>query len=188
MALRECVNALEMRKITFSSQECNQDSLSIQSPVSWQCSRILCYPAVFLTPWSTDLLKKLTGLQPIKKFPTFYETQMFITAFTSARYLSLSWTSSIQTIPLHSTSWSSILILSYLRLGLPSGLFPLRFPHQISVYASPLPHTRYIPRPSHSSSCSSSKKLRIVRWMYRVAISTCPLIALLFFSSFFSCF
>jgi len=27
----------------------------------------------------------------------------------------------------------------------------LRFPHQNPVYASPLPHTRYIPRPSHSS-------------------------------------
>ena len=26
----------------------------------------------------------------------------------------------------------------------------LRFPHQNLVYASPLPHTRYIPRPSHS--------------------------------------
>ena len=25
----------------------------------------------------------------------------------------------------------------------------LRFPHQNPVYASPLPHTRYIPRPSH---------------------------------------
>ena len=28
----------------------------------------------------------------------------------------------------------------------------LRFPHQNPVHASPLPHTRYIPRPSHSFS------------------------------------
>jgi hypothetical protein len=52
-------------------------------------------------------------------------------------------------IPL-STSWRSILILSsHLRLGLLSGL-SLRFPHQNAVYASPLPHTYYIPRPSYS--------------------------------------
>jgi hypothetical protein len=44
--------------------------------------------------------------------------------------MSLSWVSSIQSIPPLPTSWISILILSYhLRLGLPSGL-SLRFPHQ----------------------------------------------------------
>ena len=43
-----------------------------------------------LTPCSTVLLEKLTGLQLIKKFPTFYGTQRFITAFTSARHLFLS--------------------------------------------------------------------------------------------------
>ena len=34
------------------------------------------------------------GFQLVKKFPAFYETLMFITAFTSARHLSLSWASS----------------------------------------------------------------------------------------------
>jgi hypothetical protein len=38
-----------------------------------------------LTPWSTVLLEKLTGLQPDKKFPAFYGTRRFITAITSAR-------------------------------------------------------------------------------------------------------
>jgi hypothetical protein len=41
-----------------------------------------------LTPWSRVLLEKLTGLQPVKKFPAFYGTRRFITAFTSARHLS----------------------------------------------------------------------------------------------------
>ena len=44
----------------------------------------------FLTPWSRILLEKLTGFQPVKKFHAFYGTRRFITAFTSARHLSLS--------------------------------------------------------------------------------------------------
>ena len=43
-----------------------------------------------LTPWSRVLLEKLTDFQLVKKFPTFYGTQRFITAFTSAQHLSLS--------------------------------------------------------------------------------------------------
>jgi len=46
--------------------------------------------AYLLTPWSRVLLEKLTGLQLVKKFLTFYGTQRFITTFTSARHLSLS--------------------------------------------------------------------------------------------------
>ena len=34
-----------------------------------------------LTPFSTVLLKKLTGSQLVKKFPIFYGTRRFITAF-----------------------------------------------------------------------------------------------------------
>jgi hypothetical protein len=82
-----------------------------------------------LTPWSRVLLEKLTGLQLVKKFPAFYATRRFITALTSARHLSLSWASSIQTTHPHPTSQRSILILfSHLRLGLLSGLLPSGFP------------------------------------------------------------
>ena len=52
-----------------------------------------------LTPWSTVLLEILTGPQPVEKFPAFYGTRSFITAFTSARHLSLSWARSIQSMP-----------------------------------------------------------------------------------------
>jgi hypothetical protein len=42
------------------------------------------------TPCSRVLRETLTGLQLVKKFPAFYGTRMFITAFTIARHLSLS--------------------------------------------------------------------------------------------------
>ena len=82
-----------------------------------------------LTPWCRVLLEKLTGLQLVNKFPAFHGTRRFITALTSVRHPSLSWTSPIQFIYPHPTSWRSILILStHLRLGLPNGLFPSGFP------------------------------------------------------------
>ena len=75
--------------------------------------------------WRKVLLEKLTGLHLVKIFPAFYGNRSSITAFTSAHHLSLSWTSSIQSIAPHFTSWTSVLILSsHLRLGLPIGLFP----------------------------------------------------------------
>ena len=43
-----------------------------------------------LTPLSRVLLENLTVSQLVKKFPAFYGTRRFITAFTSARHLSLS--------------------------------------------------------------------------------------------------
>ena len=83
---------------------------------------------IIIIPWSGVLLEKLTGPQLVKKFPAFYGTRRFLTAFTSARHVSLSWAKSIQSMPPHSTSWRSILILSsHQRLCLPSGLFLLGF-------------------------------------------------------------
>jgi len=79
-----------------------------------------------LTPRSRFLLEQLTGSQLVKKFPAFYGTRSFITAFTSARQLYLSCTRSIQSISPHLASWTFILLLfSHLRLGVSSGLFPL---------------------------------------------------------------
>ena len=84
----------------------------------------------------------LIGSHLFKKFLAFYETWRFITAFTSALHLSVSWARSIKSVPLHPTSWRSILILfSYLCLGLPCILFPSGFPTK-TIYKSLLSSIR----------------------------------------------
>ena len=65
-------------------------------------SNLLTY---LLTPCSRVLLEKLTGFQLVKKFPAFYGTRRLITPFASARHLSLSWASSIQSIPTYPISY-----------------------------------------------------------------------------------
>ena len=88
----------------------------------------------FLTPWSRVLPENLTVFQLVKKFPTFYGTQSFITAGTTTRHLYLSWTTSIHPTHPHPTSWGSILLLpSHVRLGFPGGLFPSGF-HTKTLY------------------------------------------------------
>jgi hypothetical protein len=53
-------------------------------------ANLLTYLLTYLlTPWSRVLLQNLTGFQLVKKFPAFDGTRRFITAFTSARHLSL---------------------------------------------------------------------------------------------------
>jgi hypothetical protein len=44
---------------------------------------------IILTPWSRVLLEELTGFQLVKKFHAFNGTRRLITAFKSARHLSL---------------------------------------------------------------------------------------------------
>jgi hypothetical protein len=96
-----------------------------------------------LTPYSRVLLEKLTGLQQVKKFPAFYRTRRFITTVTSARHLSLSWASSIQSIPptFHFLKVHLNIILPSTP-GSPQWSHYLRFPHPNPIHASPLPiHT-----------------------------------------------
>ena len=80
--------------------------------------------------------------------PAFYRTRRFITAFRSACHLSLSWATLIQSLPLHPTSWRSILILSsHLCLGLPSGLIPSGF--STKTLYTPLFSHIHATRPAH---------------------------------------
>ena len=134
----------------ISIYPCNKtqlDALFILS--SFLQSSSVCYS---LTPWSSVLLQKLTFFQLVQNFPAFYGTLRFITAFTTARHLSLSLATSIQSILPHSTYWRSIKILSSPSIrGSPKWPIFFTFSHQNPVYASLLPHTRYMSRPSHYS-------------------------------------
>ena len=111
----------EQYRIRIMSSECKSSVIS-QSlhPFQWLPSVIKVWHFIYtendqhlftylLTIWSRVLLQKLTGIQLVKKFPAIYGTWRFITTFTSAHHLSLSWASLIQSIPPHPTSWRSIL-------------------------------------------------------------------------------
>ena len=75
---------------------------------------IVTYLLTYLLTPRSRVLEKLTGSKLVKKFPAFYGTRRFITSFTSDRHLSLSWASSMQSMPVYPTSLRSILILSSL--------------------------------------------------------------------------
>ena len=115
----------------------------------------LCCVILFYTPRSRVLLEKLTVSQLVKKIPTFYGTRRFITAFTSAHHLSLSFARSIETILPQPTSWRFILILySHLHLRLRSGLFPSGFSTK-TLYTPVLSsHALYVPSISFFSILS----------------------------------
>ena len=81
------------------------------------------------TLWSRVLPEKLTVPQLVIKFPAFYGTRRFITAFTRTSHLSLFYAKSIQSMLPHPTYRRSISILSsHLCLGLRSGLLSSGFP------------------------------------------------------------
>jgi len=92
-----------------------------------------------LTTWSRVLLEKLTGSQLVKKFPAFYVTRRFITAFTRARQLSPSWARSSQSMS------PSYVLKIHLNIILPSNpgsskwSLSIRFPHKDPACTSPFP-------------------------------------------------
>jgi hypothetical protein len=60
--------------------------------------------------------------------------------------------------------------------GSPQWVLFLWFPHQNIVHASPLPHTRYMPRPSHSSRFYHPSNIgRGVQFIDLLILQFCPL-------------
>jgi len=104
------------------------------------------------TPRNSVVLEKLTGFQLVKKFPAFYVTRRFVTAFTTTRHLSLSWASSIQVhIPTSYFLKIHLNIILPSTPGSPMWSLSLWLPHQKPVFVYPLTHTLYMPLSSHSS-------------------------------------
>ena len=103
-----------------------------------------------LTPWNRVLLEKLTGFQLVKKFPAFYGTRKFTTAFTKA---TCPYPEPARSIPYPTSHFLKINLNITLPStpGSPKWSLSLKFPYQNPIYDSPLSHTRYTPRPSHSS-------------------------------------
>ena len=111
--------------------------------------RLLNYLLTYLlTPWSRVLLQKLTGPQLVK-FPTFYWTRRFITAFqsvTTCPYPEPGRSSPYLHIPLPEDTFYYYPIYAWVS---PVVSFPQIYPPKPCTRLSP-PHMRYKPRPSHS--------------------------------------
>jgi len=108
--------------------QCYWDSRRTKIPTRIQIINIPVGTTYLFTYLLTPRSREANRFSAGQEITAFYGTRRFITAFTSARHLSLSWARSIHSIPPHPTSWRFILILpSHLRLGLQSDLFSSGF-------------------------------------------------------------
>jgi hypothetical protein len=89
----ETVSEMWILDFTFRYRVCGRLSLqrcrALPTRKKLPASRRIVTFFLF-TAWSTLLLEKQTGSKLVKKFPAFYGTRKFITAFTRAHHLSLS--------------------------------------------------------------------------------------------------
>ena len=114
----------------------------------WYLRFACCTLCSHVPPCAKAFLEKLIVHHLAKNFLAFYGIRRFITAFTSVRHLTLSWTIRIRSSSFHPIPLTSILVLSpNVRLCFPSGLFPWGYPSKQRVHVPALqavPHGRPI--------------------------------------------
>jgi hypothetical protein len=102
-----------------------------------------------LTPWSRVLLEKLTGCSLSRNSPRFMEPEGLLPH--SQASATCPYPEPAQSSPHTHFPKIRLNIILPSKPGSPQWSPSLRFPHQNPVRPSLLPHTRYMPRPSHSS-------------------------------------
>ena len=120
-----------------------------------------------LTPWCRVLLEKLTGLQIVKKFPTFlwnpevhYRTHKRpppVPILGQPNPVHIPTTHLLEIHPniIHTSTPRS-----------PQWSLSLRFPHQEPIHPPLLTHTRHVSSPSHSSRICIYIYISILIYMY----------------------
>jgi len=135
--LRKLWDSLSELRSSVCQKTTEKDSSEACATACQNCAVYSVFPSGMtshskIAQFNWECIGRFTGLQLVKKFPAFYGTRKFITSLTRARHLSLSWTSSIQCMTPHPSSWRSILILSFHQcLGLPSGFLHSGLPTKI---------------------------------------------------------
>ena len=154
MALVQCQHDSSYSRWTAVWNTNSHVSKSVTQPLSVftlepNCTDSACigYLTNQFAAWRRVLLDKQIVVQLVKKLPTICGTQCFVTVFTRARHLPLSWPRCLWFKP-----FKIILILYYrLQLNLPRDLF-LSVSHNTCselAYISFSPLAYYTPFPSH---------------------------------------
>ena len=142
---------MRMAKYTWPGYKTIENILS-ELKINSDVNKIQNYLFTYLlTPWSRVFLEKLTGSAASQEIPrTLWNPKVHHRIHKcppSVPILS----------QLHPVSTPSLFPKILLNIVLPSTSgspqwsLSLRFPHYNPVHTSPLPHTRHMPRPSHSS-------------------------------------